>query len=384
MMILDVVIGILNPVMSAIFAVSLYFLWRHDRQHTYIAILVASYTVRTLCFIVLYFSLPHDTMALRLLANVLILLAATLVAVALAVRMGRAPGYGVLLAINLLTMLGWWLSVDAGRGLQERGIVVNLGIAAICAVMLRHVHGRTSRTPVEQLLYFQIWMALLLFLARPFIIMASGSAGDEYPLFYWVFTSVSDVIIASTLAVAIFALIASDVVGKMRSDALTDVLTGLLNRRGFEQQANAALNGGARGRVAAMIMGDLDHFKQINDRHGHGRGDRVIRLFAEKLREHAPPGTIIGRLGGEEFVALVMRDGIPPHVFAEQVRAAFSADAAGAFADGMRSTASIGIAAVKDGEDYPGLLERADAALYQAKAAGRDCIWPASEHHLSG
>ncbi|WP_424630925.1 GGDEF domain-containing protein [Bradyrhizobium sp. SYSU BS000235] len=103
-----------------------------------------------------------------------------------------------------------------------------------------------------------------------------------------------------------------------------DMLSGLFNRRGFELRALDALARQTTSAPVAMILGDLDHFKSINDRFGHISGDKIIRRFADVLKEKAPRDAIIARLGGEEFAVLLPPgQAIAAHALAEEPRSAF-------------------------------------------------------------
>jgi diguanylate cyclase (GGDEF)-like protein len=157
--------------------------------------------------------------------------------------------------------------------------------------------------------------------------------------------------------------------------SMTDALTGLANRRAFMEYANQRLNAHASGTVAFLVF-DLDWFKAINDSHGHSMGDRVLRLFAQTLSATLPRDSIAGRLGGEEFAAIVSGpDRQTAIAAAERVRASFAA--AARVVDGVliAATVSIGLAHADDGPaDIEALCERADRALYQAKALGRNRV----------
>ncbi|MCU1613964.1 MAG: diguanylate cyclase [Frankiales bacterium] len=159
----------------------------------------------------------------------------------------------------------------------------------------------------------------------------------------------------------------------------TDPLTGLSNRRFLTQQAPRMWRQARRDgtRVAAMVL-DLDHFKRLNDAHGHAAGDAVLQAVAGALAATVRPADVLARTGGEELVVLgLVGDGTEAHHLAERLRAAVAASCTD---DGHRVTASIGIALTRpvDGDD-PGdalwrLIDRADAAMYEAKRLGRDRI----------
>ncbi|MEU4423366.1 GGDEF domain-containing protein [Actinoplanes sp. NPDC024001] len=139
--------------------------------------------------------------------------------------------------------------------------------------------------------------------------------------------------------------------------ARVDVLTGVLNRRGFGERFAAET---ARARHAALLVADLDGFKQLNDLHGHAAGDDLLRWVAATLQDGAGPDAVVGRLGGDEFVMLVGGD--RPDAVAEFLRAALA----------ERTGVSIGVAVLdRDGADFDTLYAAADARLYQQKNARR-------------
>jgi diguanylate cyclase (GGDEF)-like protein len=128
--------------------------------------------------------------------------------------------------------------------------------------------------------------------------------------------------------------------------------------------------------TAVLLLMDLDHFKQINDRFGHAVGDRALRLFAAVVRAELAPGDVLGRLGGEEFAALLPgRDLAEAKAVADRIRRAFAL--AGETVAGHRVEARVSIGmALQHGSArrLEDLLEEADAALYRAKANGRDRV----------
>lgn len=159
----------------------------------------------------------------------------------------------------------------------------------------------------------------------------------------------------------------------------TDPLTGLPNRRGFDEAVAAALASAGRQAAGtpglsapALVMLDLDHFKSVNDTHGHAAGDAVLRSAARAWRQRLRAGDVLVRMGGEEFAAL-----LPTSSSTEAVQVA--EDLRRATPTGI--TVSAGVA-LWCGEDVPVLLGRADRALYQAKREGRDrvvCAAPAPD-----
>jgi diguanylate cyclase (GGDEF)-like protein len=166
-----------------------------------------------------------------------------------------------------------------------------------------------------------------------------------------------------------------------RTAASTDHLTGLLNRRALMDNATQLCTRQAkRKEPVAVLMFDLDHFKSINDRFGHALGDSVLRLFGQVARSSTRAHDLIGRFGGEEFVAIVPGGLESASKIAERVRSAF--EAAGVMVDehAIGATVSIGTAASYEAvTSIDALIARADAALYRAKHEGRNRIHAAEE-----
>lgn len=153
----------------------------------------------------------------------------------------------------------------------------------------------------------------------------------------------------------------------------TDALTGVLNRRSFFQQAGTFLR---TGQPLAVLLLDVDHFKLVNDRHGHAFGDAVLVEIATRCRAALRSADILARLGGEEFAVLLPgQDEARAAAVAERLRQAMANTAVGGPQDGQAVTVSIGGACAATGEvPLEELLLRADRALYAAKRAGRNCV----------
>ncbi|TFV45152.1 GGDEF domain-containing protein [Blastococcus sp. TF02A-35] len=157
-----------------------------------------------------------------------------------------------------------------------------------------------------------------------------------------------------------------------------DPLTGLSNRRYLVEQAPRIWRQARRDgtRVAALVL-DLDHFKRLNDQFGHAAGDRVLGTVARALQATVRPADVLARTGGEELVVLGLVADAAAQQLAERLRAAV---ADGRTDDGYGVTASVGLAVARpeDGEDAVAalwrLVDRADAAMYEAKRRGRDRV----------
>jgi diguanylate cyclase (GGDEF)-like protein len=154
--------------------------------------------------------------------------------------------------------------------------------------------------------------------------------------------------------------------------ASLDSLTGIFNRRAFFEHAEEArAQMPATGKLVAMML-DIDHFKSVNDVHGHAMGDRAIREVASLV---ANTGEIVGRLGGEEFAILLPgRDLAAGKEIAERLRREVMALRLPVGGKTVTLTGSFGVSEWQPGESVDDTLRRADMALYAAKAAGRNCV----------
>ena len=166
---------------------------------------------------------------------------------------------------------------------------------------------------------------------------------------------------------------------ELHRDARTDALTGLANRRAMEERGPGELRRAMRAKTpVSLILGDLDHFKAVNDRHGHEAGDAVLRSVADVLRGALRRETdSLGRWGGEEFMALLVdTDAAGAYEVAERMRVAVAAGALDGLTTGI--TISLGVSTIETIDSIEGawetLVKEADQRLYRAKREGRNRV----------
>ena len=168
----------------------------------------------------------------------------------------------------------------------------------------------------------------------------------------------------------------NDRFGREEEASRTDSLTGLWNRRGFLEASDGALVRSRRsGKPVSIALGDLDHFKEVNDRHGHAAGDEVLKTVAEAIRASLRGQDMAARWGGEEFILLLPdtpKEGAL-HV-AESIRRAIASLPMEYDGHAIGITASLGVAEHWTGRNLEETIAHADAALYRAKEEGRDRV----------
>jgi len=250
--------------------------------------------------------------------------------------------------------------------------------AAIARDLLRHAPPDSLAMRVTALTYavnavfFGGRLVTLLHTPLPAVPLLSDGLAAWGLLWFLAFT------LGTTLGMVLMA--GERVQADLDDLASRDPLTGTFNRRAFTLLAEREVARARRhGQALTALMMDFDHFKRINDDMGHASGDHVLRRFVDGAREVLRGEDVLGRYGGEEFVALLPQTGAAAALAAaERLRRAFAAAAASdqdPLAPTWPLTVSIGIAQWLPGEPLEDLLRRADGALYAAKNAGRDRCW---------
>jgi diguanylate cyclase (GGDEF)-like protein len=190
-------------------------------------------------------------------------------------------------------------------------------------------------------------------------------------------TDVIFLVVALVLAFGFFWMTTARLTAMVEDLANTDPLTNVLNRRAFSRAFEQEFNRAQRFSSSfALLMLDIDHFKQVNDRHGHMAGDEVLLAAAHNIKSSTRGIDLIGRWGGEEFVILLPgANAATAQIVGERIRAAI--DRPVPLRDPSKHiafTASLGIAIGQPGDSIDAIFRRADDALYRAKSAGRNCI----------
>ncbi len=244
-------------------------------------------------------------------------------------------------------LIGWLMAclMVALWPLRSRGATVGLAFVAIAALLLC------------VLMLVRAWWA---WQGR---IQPVYAFGTPFNMAFYLLAAMSFVAIHTGLLLVHQLL----VIGDLRAEAQRDPLTGLLNRHALSSCLPESLQGWA------LVAVDLDHFKAINDTHGHAAGDRVLAFVGDLLRRHSREGDLAVRMGGEEFAVLLHGLCEPDaKAVAERLREDLQRRSPGS--TGLAVTASLGLAMATPASDFAALWRQADAALYAAKAKGRNRV----------
>lgn len=292
---------------------------------------------------------------------------------------------------------GWWLvvlpllaSVVMAAGIEAHSRSLNPEVVGMVTFSLLELDLAVSvlftgggASPLLSLMVVPVFTQAVAFRPRVTVVWVALSAGlalaavvgatrlPDTPVPAVLLQAVSYLALLGSLALAAHYLATSDV--HSRDEAAQDVLTGLLNRKALRSRFDQF---GSRLRSddepLTLLMVDVDRFKNINDTHGHQRGDLVLRELAERLVANVRPVDLVFRFGGEEFIVLM--PGLDPDTArfaADRLNRAVSAHPVA----GLRVTVSVGLTSrTGDDLDYGPMVQAADAAMYRAKQDGRDCV----------
>lgn len=299
---------------------------------------------------------------------------------ALLASRGRMPSSPWFAAPVCLVAVASALMLFTHPGMPMRTGLLSLlcaGIAASTAIVALR-GGQSRRGGNAGIVAAAFLMCAAVMLARGLLLfMPEGSGARAWIDQPWVETlMLGGAMLAPAVASLGFVLMGSErLLERLEGIASTDSLTGLLTRHAFLQRAEALLEA-PQAQGGTLLVLDLDHFKRINDSHGHDVGDQALRLVADAMRNVLRPGDLVGRHGGEEFTVL-----LPGLALAEAETVAHALRSSvthiGLLADGaaVHLRVSIGVATLAPGDrDLGGLLKRADEAMYAAKRAGRDQV----------
>ena len=293
------------------------------------------------------------------------------------------PALGVALTLGLGGLL-WWAGAatsDATFAVLEAAVMsfIALGTLIDQGVLLRRATVRRGGELALLLvagLFSLDWVLILwhtlhwvgpypdhLLFAPDWLLPASAVGVGLLPL---------------SVASVVFAIVNDRLNQQLRERALRDDLTGTLSRRGLREHGERMLAGQEPARqdsgVAALML-DVDHFKAVNDRHGHLVGDEVLRHLSAVMTEHLRDDALLARYGGEEFTVLLpVRNRQDAETVAERLRQAIEAQPCESRAGRIRVTVSIGVAFHQTAHSLDEVLSRADTRLYEAKQAGRNRV----------
>ncbi|MEM7661440.1 MAG: diguanylate cyclase [Pseudomonadota bacterium] len=366
---------LLNPLVFLIFAGGFVCIDRM-RESRAALVFASSYVVGSLAFVAdMVFQASEDIIVRTAVAALYAI--TSLLLVCGIWRHYRGPAPWRLLVGILICHLGIYASLLAADWPWMRSLSANFGCGVILCFGIAAMRGYRKRF-LDTLLFSVHLTSCVLCFARPIVlaVLVGGELTAETHSEELLLVSLHLVVAAAavTTGMVLLVVLSRDIFEDLQERSLTDPLTGLLNRRGLEV-AGQRLMRAPSDLPTALIVADIDHFKAINDSHGHAVGDEVIASTARQMSAIVGRSATVSRIGGEEFVVLLPgTDLLEAAELAERIRCAVSASIISSAKGEARWTACFGVAELRRDDDLSSAIMRADHALYLAKSSGRNAV----------
>ena len=291
------------------------------------------------------------------------------------------PRLSLAIGLTTLAILAFFSLVEEDLLLRIHALGIALGLIQVLPAPAIFKLPR-KRERLEVVLYWIYVMFCIYTMLRPAIVLAMGSAElNNFVLSkFWVVTTIGSMTFCMLFTFLFLACAVQGTVSKLSDERDHDPLTELLNRRAFLEAAESLIND-RRLQPISLAVGDIDHFKYINDRWGHERGDQVLKKVSLTMRSQVRHQDLVARFGGEEFVLLLVNTDVKSaEQIVDRIRELVSSSN-DAMPEGQPLTISFGITAMPLGGSLCAAIDEGDKLLYQAKGAGRDriCTDPVAE-----
>lgn len=370
------ILAFLNPIILTAFCAAFLLVYSKNVERKSALWFAFAYGVCALGFFVDFLRDTFPPIAISLATNTLFMLTMSATVIGLAARFERkAP----LLAMALCALSGyavvfWFFYVHANIGYRTIGINMALGALSLSGLAMI---WPLRLAGVDRALRAVFGIVCLQFFLRTFLVfwLSPDPISQAHYLAspYAVTLQFTVAVVSMAFAAALLAAVIQDHLRDLKNESSFDPLSGVLNRRGFDAAAELILAKG--GLSPSIVIADIDHFKRINDTHGHSCGDAVIAAVGTLLQSLFADSGTVGRIGGEEF-ALIFPNATEGDAarHAEKARRTLASLALPGILSNERITASFGVSAAERGMALFEVMGRADAALYEAKRAGRNLV----------
>ncbi|MCM2396681.1 GGDEF domain-containing protein [Rhizobium sp. S95] len=357
------------PGILLIFGVSFICTWLIDRKHHYLLLLASACVFFALGAASQTFGWPSGVGPNAVVSGAIYTAAVVTAAEGLLMRSGKTFGFLVdtVIICGFTVLLAYFFYVD--RNLLVRIYIQNFGYGFVLLVTALRLSTLARGRLVDRVLFCILLVFSVQFFPRTLLTIGFsapvGTAAFANSIF-WQALQLSFAVLGASLAMAILAVAVADVIDDLRLQRDVDHLTGVFNRRSFEERIADYLRKGQH----ALLLCDIDRFKSINDKHGHAVGDIVLKAVARELEQCVGKGGVVGRLGGEEFAVFLPNTGEAQEC-AERLRLAIQSCEFTELDLGP-VTASFGAGVLIADESWAALYKRVDALLYEAKRSGRN------------
>lgn len=372
------ILGLVTPLMALFFAATFVILWRVGRLKRHVLGFGLAFAFSAIGFLITHI-FPSDAVYVFHATHFFYSLGSIVMLASVCERVGQKPhlvSFGVVYVVTALTLA---LAISLSNDVGPRLVIVNVSYGVMFAMGVTALLSAPRRTIIDVAIIAVMVLQAADFLIRPTLTLMFERSIPAEAYRETIYYSLIGLVLGVkgiTTAIALIGATLSEWMAALRESGERDSQTGLYNRGSFEDAMLPLFQRAqTEARPLSLVVADIDHFKQINDTWGHQAGDEVIAGFGTIISKMVRDCDTAGRIGGEEFcIAVWDCENDPAHRLAERTRQAFAALRHTGLDDNTRLTASFGVATAREGETYAELFARADRALYQAKAKGRDRV----------
>ncbi len=279
--------------------------------------------------------------------------------------------------LPVYSVVAWFTVVNPHIGIRMATIPAFAAVTLLLSAYMILKHREHTR-PAEWAVVAALVVFSIIEIGAASLAFMQGATGDAaIAALHMHFNFLTLPACYVAISMLIILMMASDISAKLKKMAVQDQLTGLLNRRGFEENGSRAFAAARRaGTPMSIIMTDIDRFKYINDRYGHAAGDTALIHFARLVSESRRAEDVVARVGGEEFAVLLPGTGLRDAMaIADQLCAKIGSTPLEMTSIGLPMTSSFGVAAISENDrTLDDVVLRADRAMYRSKRAGRNQV----------
>lgn len=372
------ILGLLTPLMALLFAATFIVFWKVGRMKRHVLGFGLGYIAFAIGFLLTHF-LPGDAFYTFHATQVFYSIGSVLFLGSACERVDQPLHLPTIGGIYVLSALVLAVAISATDDAGPRLILLNIGYGAMYTVGLTTLLTSQRRDWADIAIIFLVAFSACDFFVRPSLTVMFEKTIPAAEYKQSVYYSLIGLVLGVKSIMGALILIGATIVewtNSLRESSEKDPLTGLHNRAAFEETMRATIARAHNEKTTlSLVVADIDHFKRVNDIWGHQAGDVAISGFGELIGDMIRSSDIAGRVGGEEFCVAVWNcPNEPAERLANRIRKAFTRLEHKGLSRDIRLTASFGVATAREGETYERLFARADAALYRAKASGRDCV----------
>ncbi len=371
--------SLLTPLTAAVFAITFFILWSRDRTRQATLAMALGYTCLSLGFFISQLTPVSLGRANVSLTNIPYTIGCILMVWGILNRVSiQVP----MRALTGIAVLGGGLGIVSllfGNNIEADLYIANTTYGLIFGVAALLIAQKPNNDLIEKVVMWVIIVNVMqLFMRPPLSFMFSPDIGvsDYRESVYYIALTLVMGVGSMVLGLSLIAACIKDQFNAVHENFAHDKLSGLLTRPAFEARVEKAIAKAQRQDVPiALIIGDIDHFKQVNDIWGHQVGDDAIEAFGSLVLDTVRDTDICGRVGGEEFCILIWdADSKVARSLSERLRIGVTGIRVNGMGDSNHLTASFGATDFEAGDTYGELFGRADKALYQAKNSGRNAV----------